>query len=588
MPFEPPQLPAAPIVRVRRIVARALAGEAAEAAQLAREQEDPEDRYLDLVLAATACVRGGHAQAATELWLEAIAQYRPLVEEGLSGIHLRFVAEGVQLLGPEGRWAMLQALEPEIDALGALTAAHEPPGAFVRTLNDLIFGLYGREEGLAAIRQHGASHLLLVDLAARLPDDPSLGEALLGLLADAGEEARGWLGRNARGGSPFTRERLKRSLLRQMVALTELERRGHDILPFAADRLPWDGMQDLPRPLRLEMLTTMATVLTRVPPATRGALGHLWLRAALPPDWRHEGLPRRYAGLMAQILGPFAAEAPALADELERTLAWFLDHPQVMDVDQAEETALALSSALTSMPPGRPGQGLVDVLSWARDGAPAAIPRILADLYVAQGRMPDTWEGDWPRTPLDAWSVVRETPESLRPGLAAHALARSAWRAEDELAGEDPARRQAVAALLACHPEALADPALARHVQGALTAAWPYGPGRRTLELLGPDVPHRITASLLEAAMGCEDDPVLAHDQGLRRILPWLAARDVAQALRAAAGFSNRNHTSWFVGSLLDRGWLDSADLADLEAAAPHPFLIGAWELERLGRDTPA
>lgn len=581
MPFEPPPFEASATERSRRIVRLALAGDIEASARLARTQEDPEDRYLDLVLSAAAAKQGNQREAAASLWTEAISCYRPLVEEGLSGLHLRYLGEALPLLSPEGQWALLQALEPEVDALGALTAAHEPPGGFVRTLNDLVFGLYGREQGLKAILAHGASHLLLTDMAERLPDASDIDEALHALLRAAGEDALGWIERNTRGGSPFTREQLKRALLRQMVALTLLDQRGHAIVDLAEAGVPWQALADLPRPMRLEMLTTTAAVLERVSPAVRAALGPLWRSAALAEDWRREGLPRRYAGLMAQLLGHFVAEVPPLADELESTLAWFLDHNQVLDADQAEESALSLSEALARLPAPRHPTGLVDLLGWCRREAPTVVPRVLADLADATDCLPNAHEPNWPRTPAAAWRVVREAREALRPRLAAGALELARWTLRDALSGDDPEERIAAANLLTSHPAPLEDPTLAALARSLLREAWPSGKASRTLDLLETDAPPEALPILLQAAWTGEDDPVLAHDQALRQLLPLVAARDIPRSLRMAAGFSNRNHTSWFVGHLLEGGWLGGIAPRDLDEVAPHPFLTGALEIEQ-------
>jgi hypothetical protein len=584
MPFEPPSFPAAPAERSRQIVRLALSGNIEAAARLAREQEDPEDLYLDLVLAAAAAPQ----ESAAALWSEAIAHYRPLVEEGLSGLHLRYLGEALPLLAADGRWALLQALEPEVDALGALTAAHDPPGGFIRTLNDLVFGLYGREQGLQAILAHGASHLLLTDMADRLPYAPDIDEALHVLLRRAGDDACGWVDRNAQGGSPFTREQLKRALLRQMVALTLLHQRGHEITDLARTCLPWPSMEALPRPLRLEMLTTTASLLERTSSSVRAALGPLWRAAALPVAWHREGLPRRYAGLTAQLLANFVAEVPTLADELEATLSWFLDHSQPLDADQAEETALNLSEALARLPGERHPAGLVDLLGWCRREAPGVVPRVLADLSGATGCLPDAHDPGWPRTPTAAWRVVREAREGLRPRLAAEALRLAPWSLAQVLAGADHEDRLAAANLLATHPDAIAETGLGPRIRSLLRQAWPTGRAARTLDLLEDDGPDPIWAILLQAAWTGEDDPVLAHDQALRQILPLVAARDVRLSLRVAGGFSNRNHTSWFVGHMLEGGWLAAVTARELDEAAPHPFLVGAMDLEHARSRTDA
>ncbi|MBM3259188.1 MAG: hypothetical protein FJY99_05540 [Candidatus Sericytochromatia bacterium] len=588
MPFEPPPFPAAPAERSRRIVRLALSGDLEASARLAREQEDPEDLYLDLVLAAAAARQAAPQGFAAARWSEAIAHYRPLVEEGLSGLHLRYLGEALPLLGAEGQWALLQALEPEVDALGALTAAHEPPGGFVRTLNDLVFGLYGREQGLQAILAHGASHLLLADMADRLPDAPDIDEALHVLLRRAGDDAGGWVDRNAKGGSPFTREQLKRALLKQMVALTLLHQRGHDITELARTGISWARMEALPRPLRLEMLTTTAALLERTSPSVRAALAPLWRAAALPADWHREGLPRRYAGLMAQLLAHFVAEVPTLADELEATLSWFLDHSQILDADQAEETALNLSEALSRLPGERHPAGLIELLGWCRQEAPGVVPRVLADLSGATGCTPDAHETGWPRTPTAAWRVVREAREGLRPRLAAEALRLAPWSLAQVLSEADLEDRLAAANLLTTHPDALAQAGLGPRIRSLLRQAWPTGQAARTLDLLEDDGPDPIWAILLQAAWTGEDDPVLAHDQALRQILPLVAARDVRLSLRVAGGFSNRNHTSWFVGHMLEGGWLEATTARELDEAAPHPFLVGAMDLEQARSRTDA
>ncbi|MBM3267831.1 MAG: hypothetical protein FJZ01_09305 [Candidatus Sericytochromatia bacterium] len=576
-PRDPPPEPPA--------VSRVLAGDAAGALRSALARKDPEDRYLELVLVAAACARRGEDAPARAAAVRAVEHYRPIVEEGLYLLYARYLADLAGILPPAEIGGFAAAMEPEVAALGALPAAADDPLPFLALYNDLLHAASGWEATLAHARRHAASHLLLGDLARRAPSDAELDAALADLAAEAAREAAALATKAARAADPFTRDLLRRSLLRQVAALRCLFDRdpdlaGQTLWPGGETAIPFHALAGLPRGLRLEALLPLSAALAPLPAGERAALYPHFLQAVHPPGVETGSMLRRQAAAVARITVPFLDAASTAAGDLAGLVAWFLAEEAELAEGAAEESARNFAQAL--LPLGlRAAAPLEDLLAWAEDHAVAAAPAVLAAWAVATEDLPTALRPECFDTPQRTFWVLREAPPGFRRDWAEAAFAWADWDLEALVRSADLDEQRAVADLLTYCPDPLADPALAAAARdvilGERHGAGPYG---RTLALLGPEPEPYPLAVLLEARVGTRGNAAPEHDQALRAIVAWELARDANAALRLAAGFGTRNHVSWLLGTLLAEGRASALDPAAVQEAAPHPFLLGAYLLE--------
>jgi hypothetical protein len=565
-------------------VLHVLAGDPASALRAALEREDPEDRYLDLVLVAAACARRGDEPPARAAAARAVEHYRPIVEEGLYVLYASYLSELARVLPPAEIGAFVEAMEPEVAALGALPAAADDPLPFLALYNDLHVAARGWQAALDGARSHGASHLLLGDLARRAPADPELDDALADLAAEAAREAALLARKAAEGADPFTRDRLRRELLRQVAAQKALfERdpdRAHEALwPGEAPAIPFEALAALPRGMRLEALQALAQALGPLPPEQRRDLYPHFLQAAHPPGVETGSMLRRQAGSMARIISPFLDAAPVAAADLVDLAAWFLAEEAPLAEGAGEEAARNFAQALLPLDL-RACEPLEDLLDWAETHVPAIAPAVLAAWAVARQDLPTALRGDCFDTPQRTWWVVREAPPELRGPWAEAALAWADWDLRALVRSADPDEQRAIADLLTHFPEPLADPDLAADAREVILGEHAAGPYARTLAVLGPEPEPYPLAVLLDARVGSRGHAAPEHDHALRQIVGRELSRDANAALRLAAGFGTRNHVSWLLGSLLAEGHARMLDAAAVRQAEPHPFLLGAFILE--------
>ncbi len=572
---EPPQAPSVGLV---------LAGDAAGALLAALSRKDPEDRYLDLILVAAACARYGEDAPARAAAARAVEKYRPIVEEGLYGLYARYLTDLASVLPPAEIGAFVEVMEPEVAALGALPAAADDPLPFLALYNDLHQAASGWQAALAHARRHPASHLLLGDLARRAPADPALDAALADLAAEAAREAATLTARSSKGADPFTRDRLRRSLLRQIAAFKALFDRDADLALAtlwgeAGPNIPFEALATLPRGLRLEALQAMAAALAPLPAEQRAALYPHFLQAAHPPGVETGSMLRRQAGAIARITASFLDAEPMAAADLEGLVAWFLAEEAFLGDGAAEEAARNFAQALVPLG-SRAGASLEALLDWADAQAPAGAPAVLAAWAVACEELPTALRAGCFDTPARTWWVVREAPPELRGSWVESAFAWADWDLRALVTSPDLDEQRAIADLLTYFPEPLADPELAAEARRVILGEHTAGPYARTLALLGDGAAPYPLAVLLDARVGSRGYAIPEHDQALRQIVAWALARDANAALRLAAGFGTRNHVSWLLGSLLAEGAAASLDPEAVRLAEPHPFLLGAYLLE--------
>lgn len=560
----------------------ALAGDPEAALQAALRRTDPEDRYLELVLVAACCARSGDIPAARAAALRAVERYRPIVEEGLYALYARYLTEIGAALPPDEIGAFVAVMEPEVAALGALPAAADPPLSFLALYNDLHHAARGWEATLEHARTHPASHLLLGDLARRVPPTPDLDQALADLAAVAGLEASSLAAKAVGGADPFLRDRLRRSLLRQIAALRALFERGCPEADRLLAGIPFDALAALPRGLRLEALQAMAAALEGLPLDRRAALYPQFLMAAHPPGVETGSMLRRQAAAVARITAPFLEAEPAAAGDIEGLVDWFLAEEAYLGEGAAEEAARNFAQALMCLGK-RAGRCLDRLLIWAEEHAPSGGPAVLAAWAVASGTSPSALRPGCMATPIRAWRVIREAPAELRPLWAAEAAGNPEWNLRAYLAWGDLDEQKAIADLLTYHPAPLADAGLARDARQVILGEHGAGPYARTLERLGEEEDPYPLAVLLDARVASRGYTAPEHDHALRQIVTWALFRDVNRALRLAAGFSTRNHVSWLLGGLLADGLAALLDPDAVNGAAPHPFLLGAYMLETAG-----
>ncbi len=556
-----------------------LAGDPAAALQAALGRSDPEDRYLDLVLVAAASARRGDIAAARAAAARAVELYRPIVEEGLYALYARYLCEIAAVLPPEEVGAFVQVMEAEVTALGALPAAADPPLSFLALYNDLYQESQGWDATLEHARRHPASHLLLGDLARRVPPDVDLDRALADLAQEAAHEASGLAAKALGGADPFLRDRLRRSLLRQIAALKALFDRGVATAGLLVGGIPFDALARLPRGLRLEALQAMALALAPLPLEQRAALYPRFLLAAHPPGVETGSMLRRQAAAIARITGPFLDAEPAASGDMEGLVDWFLSEDAFLGEGAAEEAARNFAQALLGLGP-RASRCLERLLIWAEVNVPAGCPAVLAAWAVCCGVSPDALRTGCLATPQRSMRVIREAPPDLRPDWAAVALANPDWDLRALVKSGDLDEQRAVADLLTYCPAPLADANLARDCSAVILGEHGGGPYARTLELLGDRPEPYPLAVLLDSRVASRGYTAPEHDHALRQIVTWALERDANTALRLAAGFGTRNHVSWLLGGLLAEGAALTLAPEAVRQASPHPFLLGAFLLE--------
>lgn len=562
-----------------------MAGDAMAGLQAALGRPDPEDRYLELILVAVASARRGDIPAARAAAARAVDLYRPIVEEGLYALYARYLTEIGAALPPDEIGAFVQVMEPEVVALGALASAADPPLSFLALYNDLHHAAHGWEATLDHARAHPASHLLLGDLARRVPPAPDLDQALADLADTAGREASDLAARAVGGADPFLRDRLRRALLRQIAGLRALFDRGSPLADQLLAGIPFDALARLPRGIRLEALQAMAAALEGLPREHRAALYPRFLMAAHPPGVETGSMLRRQAAAIARITAPFLDAEPAAAGDLVGLVDWFLSENAYLGEGAAEEASRQFARALLGLGE-RAGPSLDRLLIWAEEHTPAGCPAVLAAWAACCGTSPAALRPDCLATPRQAWRVIREAPEDLRPRWAAESVRNPAWNLRALLSSPDLDEQRAVADLLTYHPDPLRDLALAREARQIILGESGAGPYARTLELLGEEADPYSLAVLLDARVASRGHAAPEHDHALRQIVARALARDVDKALRLAAGFGTRNHVSWLLGSLLADGHASRLDPDAVRAADPHPFLLGAYLLETAGMAT--
>lgn len=566
-------------------VALALDGDPAGAAAAALRTDDPDDRYLDLVLVAVACKRLGDLEAVALTARAAAHHYRPIVEEGLYPLYASYLQEIASALPDAEIAPFVRAMEPEIQAVGALPPSGDPPSRFLSLYAELLRLSEGGDLPLDYLRRHEAAHLLLIDLARRCGPAPSLDEAILDLGLRSAREAEDLSRRAARSPDLYTRGRLRHALLRIANSTRSLLERAPDLACPLAEAIPWTALAQLPRGPRLEAIGALVEAIADYPPAMKAILYPAVVEAIAGADssdsWRR------------RLLAPLASLAAAFADASEdarvRTLELldrFMADPDPLAEGDPEQAGRTFARALGLL--GERGLGAFEPLHrWCAREAIEACPAVIARWARASGRSPFEVEPAWTSDPVRAWAVVREAEGSERQAWAAEVLATPSWDLRAlALDRQGVPGQRALAELLVQYPQPLADVSLAGAIAGFVRDPVPglghpaSNPFARTLDLLGPEVPPYPLAVLFDARVASEGYAAYEHDQALRLVAAWALQDGPNAALRLAAGFGSRNDASWLLGPLLADGAAPHLDPDIVSRLALNPFLYGAYLLE--------